>query len=58
MINIEYNNKFEIISHGVIDLGELGIYSEDKIEIKTEYDRFDLERMGINERNLLMADLN
>lgn len=58
MINIKYNDSYEIISQGIIDLGVLGKYTEDKFEISTQYDRFDIERMSENERDLLIADLN
>ena len=58
MISIKYNNEFEIVSNGIINLGKFGEFLEDKIEISTEYNRFDIERMNQNERNIIIADLN
>lgn len=58
MVKIKYNNNFELCCQGRINLGRLGLYVEDKIEIKTEYSRFDLEEMNAVERNNLLKGWN
>ncbi|NFG22862.1 hypothetical protein FDF11_06890 [Clostridium botulinum] len=58
MIKIEYDNNFDIICRGIIDLGFLGTFTEQIIEIQGKFDRFDLQRMSEEDRKNELGNLN
>lgn len=50
MIEINYDDEFNLKCKGTINLGILGCFNEDMIGIEGEYDCVDLERMSKEER--------
>lgn len=50
MIEINYDDEFNLKCKGTINLGILGCFNEDMIEIQGQYDCVDLERMSKEER--------